>query len=328
MIKIAVFDLEESFWHRKKVFYESSPENISVEYYYLFASDKEKVKENAIRLEKPYRIDADILVVYGYRIPDHIVIQKTTAKKIFYIQHGYYTSRMSRTLDSVFKKADRVSVYFQMLVHGYLAGTLSEKKSLRSLLKFWIFGKSISNGNDICPDTCLILGEYWQNFHSDKLGWSNSDYKVLPSYESKKIVPKPNYSKINYQYVCQSLVEDGRISSADLCESLNQYFEANQIEEIYFIQHPRTNKSVYADVGAKIIFVESHLYDIDTLGHYSSLLLYAKFCELGVFLIGLINHDIPEDFIELVELDIDECKSFFNYTQHLSESDILSELLK
>jgi hypothetical protein len=143
------------------------------------------------------------------------------------------------------------------------------------------------------PFKCFVLDKSWELFHSEKLGWTSSEYKQLKFYEPKSIVRSTSHP---LQYVAQTLVEDGRLPQKVLIATLNTYISDNDIRKMCILAHPRTDKSIYSKLECEISFEYDRCFDSPTIGHYSSLMLYLAENGIPVSIIGANSIEIPEDF--------------------------------
>lgn len=295
-IKICLIDLEESSWFRRPAAaLNLDDDRIECEYLYVIStpSDEIPIKKRKLRTIK---LDAEYAIIFAYRIPELILIQSNPEVKFLYVQHGYYPDFLERTFSGVFKKLDRIIRYFYFIVI-YLS-QFREFLILRDILKVWTV-KNFKATKLSAPAKSFVFDENWIDFHKTKLGWHNTEYKFLKFYEPKKIVQT---KKFNLQYVAQTLVEDGRLQKDVLVDALNDYIKVNRIKDMCILAHPRTDETIYSDVNCNIEFEYRNCFDIKSIGHYSSLMLYLAENNVHVDIIGSDYIEIPGDFVASLQL--------------------------
>lgn len=325
---ISVFDLQQDFFSKIQQSILGPKNNWSHKYIvifnYLFQSPGHSEGK---KIDFTGKVNADISLIFAYRIPEICLMILNPETKFIYVQHGYYTIKMRRTFSGIIKKIDRIIVYFLL----FLMVAFRRPKSIIPLLNFifkvWIKGNGM-NGTiaPASPNLALIQGAAWENWHREKIGWQTSTYCIKPYFERKKIQYK--YEVGAWQYICQSLVEDGRINQDLIRKSLKDFIKKNKPNKIYFILHPRSNPSIYKDLAVNYEFVTDCIYTLPTLGHYSSLLIYAKQHALNIQLLPLENHEIPTDFRLAIAKPAAELKNYLKYTSTATESFVWQYLNK
>lgn len=294
-IDVVLFDLELSSWHRRpKATLDFSDARISAHYHYGIGSSKSNPCEISNSKLRSLNIKADVAVIYAYRIPELLLLLCNPEVKFIYMQHGYYPDRIKRDVSGIFKKYDRIVYYISLLLR-FLIKTRNIT-AIKEILGLWLID-NYKIKHMPSPDLCVVLDLSWIDFHKRKLGWTNSNYITKRFYEQKEILKNKDFDA---QYVAQTLVEDSRLSPGALINCLNNYIRKNNIKKLCIISHPRTVKEIYKGLECKYEFEDNHCYDVETFGHYSSLLLYLAENGIHVSLASDSTLKIPIDFFNRI----------------------------
>lgn len=276
------------------------------------------VKEFKKRIRKE---DIAILayINYSYRIPDlyWTFFFKRMNVPTFQIQHGMYLKYLKRDVSSISSRLHRNLSYLRYLF--MLSGNVKLSNRLNTF--FFLLNKdfinsdelrkrfSSSNFEEFKSDTLMIWGNYWKewfkrvHYYTEKCEYiviGNKDY-----YLAKESLSKPLEDKTCY--VCQTFVEDGRMSVKNFRKFVDTLVEIykNEIDEQLLIKfHPRSEKKIYQtlldlpNVEEVTYFPKCKKY----IGHYSTILSLAFSEETYVALWSFEGHDIPSLFIEMADL--------------------------
>lgn len=316
----SMIELEQSFYSRRPLAtFDVEDAEIDVQFKYFL--ENRPSKQHTVTGSKiaGLKLHGDFAVIYAYRLPELILMQLNPSVKFVYIQHGYYPDLITRKFSQIFRKFDRVFLYLKLLIVGLTNG-LNIPIALE-ILKLWTVPKFKASKLPQ-PDLCIILDKSWENFHKNKLGWTVPKYIVKHFYEPKLITKDQHF---DFQYICQSLVEDSRITEEVLISAINAYIGENDVKNLAMIAHPRTNKDLYRNVKANITFVEDRCFDVPAFGHYSSLMLYLAENGVPVEICYSDDFIIPEDFTNKLEA-IKMGKSAKIYTNIQKEAYINEEL--
>ena len=314
-IKVCIIDIDKAAWFRRPAAsLDLSDNRLDCEYLYL-VKDRTKPPQLDIlpirnRQLRSITLDADYAIIFSYRIPELTLIQNNPHVKFLYVQHGYYPDILKRSFFGIFRKLDRIHVY-SVFTLRYLIARF-EYVRLLDFLGIW-FVANYKAKSLLGPFKCFVFDKSWELFHKEKLGWTSSDFRQLKFYEPKSIVNTTSHS---LQYVAQTLVEDGRLPRKVLITTLNKYIFDNNIQKLCILAHPRTDKSIYSKLACEISFEYNQCFNIPTIGHYSSLMLYLAENGLPVSIIGSDNIEIPEDFFaKLTQASDESLKQFTNIVE-------------
>ena len=286
-----LIELEENFVSRRPMAtFDLLDRSLDLRFAYFLSSQRpidppiESIMQTSLKLE------CDFAVIYAYRIPELLLIQANPAVDFIYVQHGYYPDYIRRSLTGILKKLDRVILYIKLLMIAPFFGVAWN--SILDLTLIWLRprhrAKSLRS-----PGLCIINGDDWREFHVSKLGWTKANYISKPFFEPKIIQTSDRF---DYQYVCQSLVEDSRISKATLRGVIKSFIKQNNVQNLAIILHPRSDAQIYEDLGCSVNFFTDRCFDVRTFGHYSSLLIYLVENNVEVCLCGHEELNIPKDF--------------------------------
>lgn len=293
----SMIELEQSFYHRRPLAtFDLEDPVINVKFNYFLTGNSSKQQTTRGSKITGLKLYGDFAVIYAYRIPELILMQLNPTVKFIYVQHGYYPDLITRKFNQVFRKFDRVLLYVKLLIMGISKG-LNISLALEML---WLWTVPKFKASKLPqPDLCVILDHSWQSFHENKLGWTAAKYVVKPFYEPKLITTD---NRFDFQYICQSLVEDSRITVETLINTINAYVKENHVTNLAMIAHPRTNKDLYRNVKTNITFIEDRCFDVPAFGHYSSLMLYLAENGVRVSVCNSDDFEIPQDFINKLEI--------------------------
>ena len=295
-IEVVLFDLELASWHRRpKATLDFSDSRISAHYQYGINSPNTEVEDISSSRLRSLRIDADIAIIYAYRIPELLLLLYNPSVKFIYMQHGYYPDRIRRNKLRIFKKYDRILYYASLLIRYFLKTW--NFTAIKQILGLWMID-NFESKEIPAPDICVVLDQSWANFHKRKLGWSNATYITKKFYEPKSIFKNDSFDA---QYVAQTLVEDSRLSTNTLINCLNKYIRANKIKRLCIISHPRTDRNVYSSLECDYEFEDDKCFVVPTIGHYSSLLLYLVENGIQVTLLSDEMINVPDDFVQRIK---------------------------
>jgi len=311
-IKVSIIDIDKAAWFRRPAAsLDLSDNRLECEYLYLVPDRIKSPQLDTLPIRnrqlRSITLDADYAIIFSYRIPELTLVQNNPHVKFLYVQHGYYPDILKRSFFGIFRKLDRIHVYLVFLLLYFFARF--EYVRLLDILGIWFVAKYRAKSL-LSPLKCFVFDKSWEQFHIEKLGWTSSEYRQLKFYEPKSIIGSSSHS---LQYVAQTLVEDGRLSQKVLNATLNRYISDNDIQKMCILAHPRTDESIYSKLECEISFEYDRCFNIPTVGHYSSLMLYLAENGLPVSIIGSNNIEIPEDFhAKLTQASNESLKQFTN----------------
>ena len=253
------------------------------------------------------------LTVIGQRIPDMVFISICNRLNIptFMVQHGFLTHLERHSV--ILLLIERMKKFLQ-----YVRGTIEIAKNLPSpwlkvITDFYLF---FIRGTIDFPDSDVInapelLARYALLFDAD----SGPFYTRRYGYTKKhfKYIGNPDFTLLNAYdgqspedavcYICQSLVEDGRIGKREYLKFIREMAKTIPPDKKLYIKlHPRSNSKLYEDCERpNIEMVEHFPFCTFYLGHYSSMLYVTLEFAQEVLLFEMETHRIPKEFHSLAE---------------------------
>ena len=323
----------------------------NIEFYFLYEEDpNKKLKEVKKSLPKNshlikiktvkyqylktllQEINPKSLVVMAQRIPDNaiVAIANELGIKTFKFQHGLYIPHMKRNIALFIEKIRKTIRYMQYALVVAEATRLPKIKALKDYIDVFIKGKNITKTSlpldKINAKKVFVYGEYWKQYHKEHYGYS-IDQQIVVGYPDlmilEEIKKKPQEDAICY--ICQTLVEDGRLSREQMLQFIDILSDAIEDKKLYIKLHPRSDMSLYKKLQNKsnIIFLKNDFpYCKKYIGHYSSMLAIAMYLTDEVFLWKFEDHnEYPFYFREnaLLSNSKDDVRKFINRSKLIKQ---------
>ncbi len=262
--------------------------------------------KNADAILKKY--PQSLLITFALRPPDLYITAKAKQMGIgtFLVQHGVFIPFMKREKLFFAQKLKKIATYLHCSFTISSLAEISFFKILSDIYHIYMSGKknianSIFSSADIMPDFAFVYAEYWKMYFSNHYGFTNEQFFVMgcPDLENYKCII--NQKKQNgICYICQTLVEDGRIDKNIFLNFIKIIADALRKEDIVFLKpHPRTNLSLYQKLTCRpnTFIADSNMPHCDKyIGHYSTLLSLCLHITGSVFLWEFDGHKIPDFF--------------------------------
>jgi hypothetical protein len=318
MTKIIIFDVTFSSVSRHLEAVLSSVAHANVDIKICYLSGPPSFEREGIKFQKVLflsNLKADILVIFGYRIPDIALLHyfKDCVKTV-YVQHGYYRRDMHRTVGGVFQNWQRVLQYSINILE--LLMSTGQLNYIGYFWSTWVSFKDCDADAENSPDFGYVYSDEWADYHRRFIGWGSTKYRRLSAFEPKKIYK--NTTGLKFQYVAQTLVEDGRIKRSVFQDALRELVDNNNTGKIAILLHPRSDRTIYGEVSDKFEYFDDRCFDVLTYGHYSTLLLYLASKKCVVRTLDLPNHPVPDDFLAL----LNDTKKLPSFTNNPAKSNI------
>lgn len=280
------------------------------------------------------KFPADCFVCYGQpsRIPDAywtLFFNKLKVPTIR-VQHGLFIKDYIRT-GGFFKSEVRRSFYYGFYLILIFLGTRlgMKKKTCLELINKQIKISSNDNlqvDNRIGSENVIIWGDYWKSWFKSYPHYDdNNKYLICGGFDFE-LLKKPEKlikpQKKSIVYICQTLIEDGRLESEIFLDYLEKLYEcAKNFEGDFYLKlHPRSDLSLYEAFQKLDNVITTHKFPIGDIyiSHYSSLLSVSAYLKKKILLVQFPGHEIPEAFEHMAknvinydeEIKIDEVKEF------------------
>lgn len=265
-----------------------------------------KLKKHAI-LNPPH-----VFICFGYRIPDlyWTYFFKSLGAKTFQVQHGLYTNFFPK---SIFGYLSNFRRKLRYLYYFILIAVLSDSsiKNLASILrKDFIFRDFEAVINEsLMSDHIFVWGEYWINWYKHHLFYKSAKttFSICGSFDALLLRNKNNQicDDDSIAYICQTLVEDGRMTKKmfnAFLENLEEFASSNKIK-LHIKVHPRSDLNLYKKIIAHPAIELTNKFPITRkyIGHYSALLGVCFRRDSSVLIVSFpgIGHKIPEHFSDM-----------------------------
>jgi hypothetical protein len=259
---------------------------------------------------------ADLFVCFGQpsRIPDAFWTLYFNRKGVetVRVQHGLFIKDYHRTGEFWKNERIRTVYYFTYLLliflftrFGSKLGTILELVN-RQVKFLSIEGKT---DNRISSKIVIIWGEYWKSwfksypYYTDKNTYiicGGFDFEILQQ-EEKVIYP----DGLSATYICQTLVEDGRLEKHVFEAFLERLYEfASGFEgHLYLKLHPRSSEDFYKKLNTLDNVSLTHKFPVSELyiSHYSTLLTVSVYLKKKIVLIQFPGHSVPEAFDHMAQ---------------------------
>ena len=315
--KIAIFDLNSSYLSRRPKTLFPGDELKKIQYLFLFDDVNKSI--HGQKLCFPFKIRNRNVLIFGYRVPELCLIALNPNVNFIYIQPGVDPKFLDRNWFLVLKKYKTIFMYLLMVLSVLFIAPSKFIALIYQILNVW-FNIRISKLSDYVnvgsPSNLLLFDASSVSFFEEKLLWK-STWHHFPFFERKNVSPLPYKLKGLKQYICQTLVEDARLSKSDFHQMFENLLHRQNGRKLILIAHPRTDLDIFGRYEDQIIIEHEKLYDTEAYGHYSNLLIFAIYKNLNVNIIEFENHPIPDEFKKFI-LDYENIRENLFYTDDLS----------
>lgn len=286
--------------------------------------DSKKVRANL----KKYA--ADLFVCFGQpsRIPDAYWTMFFNKKNVptFRVQHGLFIKDYHRTGSFLKDEKYRIIFYLTYLFLIFLNSRFSTKigtclELVNRQIKI-LTTKGKIDGR-ISSNTVIIWGDYWKSwFMSYPYYTKNNKYIVCGGFDfellqNKDKLIEPNGKSVTY--ICQTLVEDGRLEEEMFKILLDRLYEfaINYEGHLYIKLHPRSRKAYYSKLNTleNVSLTDSFPISDVYISHYSTLLTVSVYLNKKILLVQFPGHSIPEAFDHMA-------KNVINYDSPIHLEDV------
>lgn len=278
-----------------------------------------------------------VVVTCAQRLSDMLFIAISRRHNIpsFTVQHGIWSSSINRLpwFRVFFTKLNKFIFYINRALE--LASIIGVNRYffLRDAYNFFYLDKSqltnfeCLNSDYLRADMVLAFDESWIDYYVGKFGYKEEQIFFIGNPDFLLLSNPLECEANSVGYICQSLVEDGRLDRNTFIRFLHDLQIMLNSEVILYIKlHPRSDESLYRNFfnlkNVRIIkeFPLCNRY----IGHYSSLLAVTDKVGRKNLLWKLEGHYIPENFLRYgskVSSDLIDLKFFLNCEQKVESCD-------
>jgi len=250
--------------------------------------------------------NVDAIITMAPRLPDYRVarVAASSGAIVAEVQHGLYVEFMPREVSLWLSRFGKALGYGRC---AFEVGASNGQGGLRTLiasLDHFAFGGRFGSGAGVpgaAPDVVYAYGIFWQGFYARSYGYGSSEYVHTGYPDLERVSERVLESGVRADlcYVCQSLVEDGRIERGAMesfLDELADFAEAQGLK-IAFKLHPRSDLTLYRRFEEPHALLHEGLPEAPVwVGHYSSLLAAGYATGARVLLVELDGHAIPAYF--------------------------------
>ena len=191
-----------------------------------------------------------LVVIFGYRFWDFFVcsVAKKYSIPVYYVQHGIYSPSISRINKSLLRFSDPLLKVISLIITLIKSSSnLQNKFNLISFYFFNIATSKLSHKKIFEIEKGFLYGTYWIEFHNNFPGmyFKNSYICSYPDILTQPVTDE----SYEYCFICQTYVEDGRLSKQDYLKFLDSLFQKiniNQKAKVAIKLHPRSDMSLYS----------------------------------------------------------------------------------
>lgn len=249
---------------------------------------------------------ADAVLTMAPRLPDYRVaaVAREAGALVGQVQHGLYVEFMQRDPSLWFRRVGKAIWYARCALDVGKWSGAGRIAVLAAALDHFAMGGRLGIARKgvpgTSPDVAYVYGSYWESFFREHYGYDSSEY-VHTGYPDLEGIKGAGTMEPEAEvcYVCQSLVEDGRIQRSTLVSFLDALVEAVRLRgsRVAFKLHPRSDRSLYDRYGSAADLIESGIPSAPVyVGHYSSLLAAGFALGSRILLVDLPGHTIPQYF--------------------------------
>lgn len=283
--------------------------------------------------------DNSMLFTFALRPPEFYVINRAKHYGIAssIVQHGIFIPFMKRELTFFIDEMKKMFFYFRSVCALSKKNNISLPPLLKEIYAIYIRGaKTISKSSflshHILPDTAFVYSEYWKEYFMQNYGFAKDQFKLTgsPDLQNYSIIAGEE-KKEGICYICQTLVEDGRLSKDVFIKFINLLASTIKETDCFYIKsHPRTDLSLYKTLTERenTFLVKDVMPNCTKyIGHYSTLLMLPLNLPGDVFLWEFQGHVIPEYFSKTTNFVGNNEAHLENYLQTKNDNTSRKELL-
>ncbi len=253
----------------------------------------------------------DVFICFGHRLPDVYWTYwfKRLGARTAQVQHGLYSDRFPKSVGGLLSSPRRKIRYLR-----YLAGIVGSRTERRLGSALSILRKDLPFSNveasiseEMMPDRIFVWGEYWKAWYRDHLFYNSDRVEFITCGSFDALILRDEERLLVDQdgvgYICQTLVEDGRMAPrmfAHFLDNLLDFVERESVT-LYLRPHPRSDLLLYSRLLAhpRVQMTHRFPYTGRYIGHYSALLGVCFREDTRVLLVHFPKHELPEHFRRL-----------------------------
>ena len=280
-----------------------------------------KIPQGSLSFYLPYLSEDDLksiikkyppksLTTIAQRIPDiwMLCLFNSLGIPTNVVQHGLWSDRLQR-IPLVFLLSKKFKKFSQYLYYVYQISKKSRIPFYGLLNDFYYFllkeDKNIPElfflNNDLLKSQRIFsFDDSWDQYYIDKYGYSKNNLHYIGNPDILLLKEIDFDQKENaICYLCQSLVEDGRMLLSDYNDFLNVLVqEIPSSTKMYIKLHPRSKVDIYSIFNGlqNVVFTNDLPVCSHYIGHYTGLLPTVRHITDNILIWLFPNHHTPEYF--------------------------------
>lgn len=202
--------------------------------------------------------DVSGLVVFGHRIPDLCIASAAAQNNVtvYYVQHGLFKERLERNIFSLVGLIKlKAGYYFRSYLkcRGRYPHIFTWRLLLTLVTSTFFSNKYVSiflRDSHTEIKTAYVYDDTQVDFYRTILGDAVSGYLTVGYLDSGRMDNSPPPEK-SATFICQSLVEDGRISERAYKIALKSALKSLEGDgwSVQLFLHQRSNRQLYVSLG-------------------------------------------------------------------------------
>lgn len=269
------------------------------------------------------------LTTIAQRIPDMWVLSLFNHLNIEtnIVQHGLWSDKLQRIsfFSLLIQKFSKFLNYFQYTKNICSLNKIPFLYTLKDLYDFLlkenknIIETKYLDTEKIRANKVFAFDDSWEEYYTLKYGYDkeqliyigNPDLLLLKNIDISK-------KDTSICYLCQSLVEDGRLEKDNYIDFINKMVSfLPSSQKLYFKLHPRSRMNNYSSIkeNKNVVFTNDLPLCDFYIGHYTGLLATVKHISNNILIWLFSDHHTPEYFKKfgtIITNDLQELNNFMN----------------
>ena len=269
------------------------------------------------------------LTTIAQRIPDMWVLSLFNHLNIEtnIVQHGLWSDKLQRIsfFSLLIQKFSKFLNYFQYTKIICSLNKIPFLYTLKDLYDFLlkenknIIETKYLDTEKIRANKVFAFDDSWEEYYTLKYGYDkeqliyigNPDLLLLKNIDISK-------KDTSICYLCQSLVEDGRLEKDNYIDFINKMVSfLPSSQKLYFKLHPRSRMNNYSSIkeNKNVVFTNDLPLCDFYIGHYTGLLATVKHISNNILIWLFSDHHTPEYFKKfgtIITNDLQELNNFMN----------------
>jgi hypothetical protein len=280
--------------YEKKDFIVESNEKLSKDHILVRSSPNQKFFDNLFSKYRPI-----FCINMAQRIFDMSFNIEANKRNIpvFSFQHGLYIDFMKRDLIFYIKKIFKSIRYLKYIFFISLNLKNNFFTNYLHLFNSFVFGVKLSKTSlktqKLNANYVYIYADFWKAYYRRLFGYLKKQFIVVGTPDLCIIDKLSKKTDDSICYICQSLVEDGRLKRKAMMDFLDNLNKLVNGKTLYIKLHQRSDLGLYKNLARNknVQFTKSFPNSKLFIGHYSSLLSVPIYLKRKIFFFKFENHN-------------------------------------